>query len=801
MTLRRLILLLVGAGLISLADVSAQTSPAGGTATAGGASANGASTANPSLTSPDQLDTDGDGLSDWDEVNRTGTDPNNPDTDGDGVPDAEDGWPRTEWITTPPLPEVRYAVVRLQALGWPTNRWTPELDDEGGVLGYGSDINPATGEYASYYWRPGMSPGGVVVPFTPATFNVSAGDWYSWTSGASYSARLYHRTLAADGRVNGRIWTGSTPDVIVGQTWKWGEAATSFAPQEIINGMDVKQRFTAIAGTSNGRTLVIETGLALDPKDNGGFTEYATHRVYSGTSSAMLGQRLEYAGVVNEGFMSRSYTGASFIPVLINTDGVLAGYPITSGDPELLNIGKTDRASIWDHGQVANFGGIVVALPDSTPRVFIGAEQQDADDDYYIDSRVYWAHKQDEAWVREDLLAWDPVTFASRAPSARLRINARLEILPSGNEIIRNGVIRPVVSLMPVGWSNVGGMDINNHGVILASATRTQNSDGSAIAITNQTSEPVLLVPAALQVDANRDGVIDDKDLANSASKPFRFWINDDVDRKGLTAGEEAVQDDDDPSKSIYSNDKDWQRDTIPCERDLEDFSRLWINLSGLQPMLAAPNSSLAVGLKWQNTHGTTPAIKIYPAYEPDGGTGYLTDLSTATQQIGLTVVEDASQSAAATNPLIQPTSGDYDFVLPQSCLQNLTAVQSTLHLLFEGCKRGTGQLTLVILKKDPGGNYTKIGDGSGIYLDLKSIKEMYERWTVGDGPAPGLSLSGSGGGGRSGRGAGGGSGPPAGRDACDGEPDAGAVKTGGAGEHQALPSNFSDGCGRQAGE
>src|SRR5690606_32942007 len=38
-------------------------------------------------TDPDRVDTDGDGLSDWQEYTEHGTDPLNPDTDGDGIPD------------------------------------------------------------------------------------------------------------------------------------------------------------------------------------------------------------------------------------------------------------------------------------------------------------------------------------------------------------------------------------------------------------------------------------------------------------------------------------------------------------------------------------------------------------------------------------------------------------------------------------------------------------------------------------------------------------------------------------------
>jgi hypothetical protein len=49
-------------------------------------------------TDPLRRDTDGDTLSDGDEVNIHGTDPNNPDTDGDGVPDGIDECPLTPGV-------------------------------------------------------------------------------------------------------------------------------------------------------------------------------------------------------------------------------------------------------------------------------------------------------------------------------------------------------------------------------------------------------------------------------------------------------------------------------------------------------------------------------------------------------------------------------------------------------------------------------------------------------------------------------------------------------------------------------
>jgi hypothetical protein len=44
-------------------------------------------------TDPVDADTDGDGLTDGDEVEHVGTDPTNADTDGDGIGNACDGTP------------------------------------------------------------------------------------------------------------------------------------------------------------------------------------------------------------------------------------------------------------------------------------------------------------------------------------------------------------------------------------------------------------------------------------------------------------------------------------------------------------------------------------------------------------------------------------------------------------------------------------------------------------------------------------------------------------------------------------
>jgi hypothetical protein len=180
-----------------------------------------------------------------------------------------------------------------------------------------------------------------------------------------------------------------------------------------------------------------------------------------------------------------------------------------------------------------------------------------------------------------------------------------------------------------------------------------------------------------------------------------------------------------------YQGILDWNLDTLPGTRDLEDWTRLWIKVGGLQDSIAS--GKMAIGLKWVGdfTNGNTPAIKLIQAVEPDGGTLYLTSTTSAAAQIADTYSHVAINAAGATT-LVQPTNGDYDFVIPATAVSNLSTSNPVAHFLFEGCQRGSGQLTLVLLQNN-NGTYTKIGDGPGVYLDLKNIKEMYERWTVGE--------------------------------------------------------------------
>ena len=208
------------------------------------------------------------------------------------------------------------------------------------------------------------------------------------------------------------------------------------------------------------------------------------------------------------------------------------------------------------------------------------------------------------------------------------------------------------------------------------------------------------LIPVAIAVDGNRDGTINlnggSADLTSSAA-PFRFWINDDND--GSATGTEVV-----------GGSADHADNQISSERDLEDFSRLWLNLEGLQEGIAARTHR--IGLKWKNVTGS-PSVKVYRTAETAGGTRYLTDLSIAASQ-----TSDGFAAAKTT------VSGSTAAMLPPDTFDRLNKQNPNVYLLFEGVSEGKGELCLTIHKFDG----TETGEGPSVWLDLVKVKQMY-RW------------------------------------------------------------------------
>jgi len=257
--------------------------------------------------------------------------------------------------------------------------------------------------------------------------------------------------------------------------------------------------------------------------------------------------------------------------------------------------------------------------------------------------------------------------------------------------------------------SSWGGLQINamsDDGTFLAASAK-KTADGS--------SHSVLLVPMDIAVDANRDGVIKFAGNSNSTdpnlagkpqdktteAKPFRFWLNDDYD----------FREQDTPGAIL----KDSDCDDITSLRDLEDYTRLAIHIGGLYEGIA--NGTVKIGLKWKNTSGGTPSIKVFKAANQDGvdenGKNYLNDNAKALEQ-----------RAGTLQYTLGAVTGTQPLILPPDFWTGYSEASPKRFLLFEGVTEGKGQLCITIHKADG----TLIGEGPGIWLDLLNIKKMYVR-------------------------------------------------------------------------
>jgi len=205
----------------------------------------------------------------------------------------------------------------------------------------------------------------------------------------------------------------------------------------------------------------------------------------------------------------------------------------------------------------------------------------------------------------------------------------------------------------------------------------------------------VNLNPVEVAVDADRDGEItfDGKDKT-TAERPFRFWINNDQDDV------EA----DEPSAVTYPDSNKCSIDTM---RDLEDYCRLSLR-TGI-PITDLQNGNWQIGLRFTNvTSPTTPSIHVFANQSEVGNTDYLTDGTSAANQLALS------------NHCFQTYNGM--IVIPK--MYWLRRSDSTAHVIFDGITEGSGNLSVVIL--DENGN--EIGETLGPWIKLLDVRKMYQR-------------------------------------------------------------------------
>jgi len=217
----------------------------------------------------------------------------------------------------------------------------------------------------------------------------------------------------------------------------------------------------------------------------------------------------------------------------------------------------------------------------------------------------------------------------------------------------------------------------------------------------------------SLAFDVNHDGAIDTSFGGpdnNSVSSPYVVWANNNYDRGHTVDGTDFEQDDLGPvdvGRGGLVPDCQYITNgypAIPCTRDLQDYFRLWT--PGISAVLAAAPTNYTV----QITLTGTGQIRIFQASEANGGTNYLFDEAMASNQVA--------------------NSASLYVGLLTSNLPVILNDLGTEHFIFCGARIGSAQLDLQVLD----GNGNVVADAPA-YLQINDIKQMYERFTVGDVP------------------------------------------------------------------
>jgi len=224
-----------------------------------------------------------------------------------------------------------------------------------------------------------------------------------------------------------------------------------------------------------------------------------------------------------------------------------------------------------------------------------------------------------------------------------------------------------------------------------------------------------------MRVDRNRDGLLTTNDVTSVAG-PHVFWVNNDRDR--AVYEEQNLWDELDVNDATPV-DAEFTRSNarIPSLRDLEDYDRL--HIPGLKELCRdlPTGQGYTVTLRWKSVQSGTPRIFVFKAADTQGGRGYLTNQTVAAAQIAPTVYPPAG-TVNGTSPL---AIGRVEATV-SPVLHNDSYRGTNDYYLYCATGRGAGELAVGVYK-----NSTLLGEAS-VFLDLRDVKELYERWTLGDG-------------------------------------------------------------------
>ncbi|HSS96851.1 MAG TPA: Ig-like domain-containing protein, partial [Terriglobales bacterium] len=583
------------------------------------------------------LDNDGDGLTNFEEF-VLGTDPEKWDTDGDGVSDKDDGWPLNKAVAPPPVPLMQYAIIDVSK----TRIWGVNNSPDG----------------LAYY------------PVDRVPVAVSVGDEFPG-SYHSNNRLIFPLVFNDDDQIAGAFIQGDENGYF-GNSQPWPvHAIIGDSPPILLCGETIHFSFSGIESyvtAFNTRGQVIVRSWVCpsgSPRDEALLAS-------AGGLADDLGQVTGNLKLNNQGVVAAS---VNFQGLLIKNQQrvALPGWPaaLTNEDAE----GKETVVGYYDANDALYLwrDGIDGGVPLFDSHVNVAAA---------INSRLQIVGR----------------TFLANTEVAALWENNRAY---NFNDLISN----------PSEWTVNTATQINDRGMIFAQATHHLVSGP----VPKITLVDVVLVPVELMVDANRDGEmsstdgrVHDRDIT-SQDRPYRFWLNDDDDTE---TGPDEAGGDATESERVPAVRPDYSLRKIVSKRNLEDFARLWIHLGAYQDAIA--DRSIQIGLRWKNvTPGTTPAINIYPSADGKGSGSYVKDDNAASDQI-TGVFNDAVTDKSGKQTV--DTNGT--FIFKSDYWSGPTADNPTKCLLFEGAAEGKGELEIVFLDQ----NGTELGSGGGVWLDLKNI-------------------------------------------------------------------------------
>ncbi len=287
------------------------------------------------------------------------------------------------------------------------------------------------------------------------------------------------------------------------------------------------------------------------------------------------------------------------------------------------------------------------------------------------------------------------LVFMRAGTSHTIQLVKPVNFSPTGKQEIYDAEILPAATGIPPGFL------IEDDALPILGRSRIYDDKTF-----ERTAKVRVLSRPRLGVDANRDGDLQfGGSDATSSARPFRFWVNNDSD---VGVYETIDGTPDHPGGKIQG------------VRDVEDFTRLWIALDGMNDLWAKPGYRLA--LEWRTVSTGEPAIQLYSAAAWD--TGYRQYLET----------EDGAKSQAGMFipgyevAIRDETSGQYTLkpgmrlVFPSSAMKDRVS-NSRRHLVFEGA--GTGQGTLVAMLLKDG---VVLTESEPLHLRLMDVKQMFQR-------------------------------------------------------------------------